>query len=188
MKSSLMIGMACLLLPICGPAFELYDVHVGMSFNEVKETLPKGWVLKELGKGFGMYSVVDRRTGQTPDQRIYWFCSNYDQLAAVDNLLPFNTHFAQLSRKYIGEYGKPTNVSVTVDELIPYEKERVSLEWAQGQETLSISASIPKKAKRGHEVPITVIALKGLTKCHAEYWDRKDRPSTGPSPFRSNAG
>ena len=188
MKWTLMVGMFCLMLPICGPAFELYDVHVGMSRDEVQATIPKQWMMKELGEGFGMYSVVDRRTGKTSDPRIYWFCRDYDQLAAVDNLLPFNKHFVPLSRKYIAEYGKPTNVSVTVDETILDEKERISLEWTQGQETLSISASIPKDSKRGREVPIAVIALKGLTKCHADYWERKDRPSTRQSPFRSNSG
>ena len=43
MKSKIMITLVCLSLPICGRAFELYGVRVGMSLEEVKGTIPKEW-------------------------------------------------------------------------------------------------------------------------------------------------
>ena len=188
MRSKIMIGLICLSLPICGRAFELYGVRVGMSLEEVKSTLPKKWRIKQLLKGVGAYVVDDRRTGKVPDLRIYWFCTDYDQLAAVENQLSFNENFAQISKRYIAEFGKPTDVTVKPDLLSPDEFEKVSLEWTQGQETLSISASIVKKPKRGHEMPTAVIALQGLSKCHSEYWERKDRPAIMQNPFRLHAG
>ena len=188
MKSKIMIALVCLSLPICGRAFELYGVRVGMSLEEVKSTLPKTWRIKQLVKGAGAYVVDDRRTGKAPDLRIYWFCTDYDQLAAVENQLSFNENFAQISKQYIAEFGKPTDVTVKPDQISPDEFEKVSLEWTQGQETLSISASIVKKPKRRHEMPTAVIALQGLSKCHSEYWERKDRPARIQSPFRTNEG
>ena len=188
MKSILMIGLACLLLSMPGRAFDLYGAQIGMSLSEVQDTLPKDWRLKELVDTMGGYTVEDRRTGKAPDARLYWFCKEFDQLAAVDNILSFNKHFAPLTKRYISELGKPTNVSVTHDELFPNELERVSLEWTQGQETLSVSASILKNPKRGHEMPYAVIKLQGLSKCHSEYWERKDRSSAKQSPFGKNAG
>lgn len=183
----MLAGLFCLLLPIYGGAFELYGVRVGMSLEEVKETLPKEWRIKQSVKGMGAYTVEDRRTGRAPDLRIYWICTDFDQLAAVENQLSFNENFAQLSKRYIAEFGKPTDVTVKPDQLSPDEFERVSLEWTQGQETLSISASIVKKPRRRHEMPTAVISLRGLSKCHTEYWERKDRPSIIERPFRINA-
>ena len=188
MRSKIVIGLVCLLLPMCGRTFELYGVRVGMSLEEVKGTIPKEWRIKQLLKGVGAYTVEDRRTGKVPDLRIYWFCTDYDQLAAVENQLSFNRNFAQISKRYIAEFGKPTDVTVKSDQLSPDEYEKVSLEWTQGQETLSISALTMKKPKRGHEMPTAVISLKGLSKCHSEYWERKDRPAKMQSPFRINSG